>query len=539
MRRRLIASYLVIVGLALVAFTVPVGIQLGDLLRGGQREVALREARTIAVLLTTATEADEATARGSRLALIQLRDEVEEQTDGRVELIGVDRRPALGRPVVSAADDDFDAALAGQERVRSLDDSVLGERGLQVTVPATTDDGRVDGAVRVTVPSAPVDAQVQGIWLFRLAAGSIVLVLSVIASAVVATSLLRPLRLLDAMADRISRGDLTARADLDAMGPPEMRRLAGTLNDGTRRIEVLLAAQRAFTADASHQLRTPLTALRLGLENLHDRLDDPDDKAAVDRALRESGRLSRLVSDLLVLARSQASSATPVPIDVGAVLTDRARFWSPAAEDVEARIVVELVPAGPVPTGVGVRRPPDAGSAGTRSAAGAGAGGSAGSVGARSAGARSAGEAAKSSGSGPGRPSAVGASATIATTGSRALGALATRGHLEQALDNLIDNALRVTPAGAAVTLRGSSVPSGVLVEVVDRGPGMSPDDRSRAFDRFWSTTPGGSGLGLAIARELVEHDHGSVELVETPGGGLTARLLLTRVMSGVGYPLR
>lgn len=96
-----------------------------------------------------------------------------------------------------------------------------------------------------------------------------------------------------------------------------------------------------------------------------------------------------------------------------------------------------------------------------------------------------------------------------------------------------------MTPAGAAVTLRGSSVPSGVLVEVVDRGPGMSPDDRSRAFDRFWSTTPGGSGLGLAIARELVEHDHGSVELVETPGGGLTARLLLTRVMSGVGYPLR
>ena len=461
MRRRLIASYLVIVGLALVAFTVPVGIQLGDLLRGGQREVALREARTIAVLLATATEADDATARGARVALLQLRDEVEQQTDGRVELIRVDRQPALGRPVVGADDADFDAALGGAERVRTLDDSVLGERGLQVTVPATTDDGRVDGAVRVTVPSAPVDAQVRGIWSFRLAVGSVVLVLSVIASAVVATSLLRPLRLLDAMADRISRGDLTARADPAEMGPAELRRLANTLNDGTRRIEVLLSAQRAFTADASHQLRTPLTALRLGLENLHDRLDDPDDEAAVDRALSESGRLSRLVSDLLVLARSQGASATPVPIDVGAVLAGRARFWSSAAEDVGARIVVDLADGG--------------------------------------------------------------------------LGALATHGHLEQALDNLLDNALRVTPVGGAVRLRGTTTVGGVLVEVVDHGPGMSPEDRVRAFDRFWSTTPGGSGLGLAIARELAEHDGGSIALAETPGGGLTARLLLTRIVPVAG----
>lgn len=481
MRRRLIASYLVIVGLALVAFTVPVGLQLTDLLRTDQREVALREARTIAVLLATATEADDATARGARVALLQLRDEMEEQTDGRVELIGVDRSSALGRPVVGADDGDFDAALSGQERVRSLDDSVLGERGLQVTVPATTDDGRVDGAVRVTVPTAPVDEEVRGIWLFRLAAGAVVLVLSVIASAVVATSLLRPLRLLDAMADHISRGDLTARADLDAMGPPEMRRLASTLNDGTRRIEVLLSAQRAFTADASHQLRTPLTALRLGLENLQDRLDDPADVAAVDRALSESGRLSRLVSDLLVLARSQGASATPVPVDVGAVLSTRAEVWSSSAEDVGARIVVEL--GGP---GLG-------GSGSGSGTSGSGAGGP-----------------------GPAGPGLV---------------ALASPGQLEQALDNLIDNALRVCPSGEAVTLRATAPPEsdGVLVEVIDRGPGMSAADRARAFDRFWSTTPGGSGLGLAIARELVQHDGGSVDLVDTPGGGLTARLVLPR----------
>jgi len=94
MRRRLIASYLVIVGLALVTFTVPVGIQLNDLLRDGQREVALREARTIAVLLSTATEADDATARGARLALVQLREEVERS---RGPTTTTSTRPCRGR----------------------------------------------------------------------------------------------------------------------------------------------------------------------------------------------------------------------------------------------------------------------------------------------------------------------------------------------------------------------------------------------------------------------------------------------------------
>lgn len=59
----------------------------------------------------------------------------------------------------------------------------------------------------------------------------------------------------------------------------------------------------------------------------------------------------------------------------------------------------------------------------------------------------------------------------------------------------------------------------------------MPPTGRgARAFDRFWSATPDGSGLGLAIARQVVEHDSGTIELLDTPGGGgVTARLVLRR----------
>ncbi|MWV60799.1 sensor histidine kinase [Rathayibacter sp. VKM Ac-2754] len=452
MRRRLVASYLLIVALALIAFTVPVAFNLDQQLRGGQRDVALREARTIAVLLAPATDADQATSSGARLAVERLRAEVERQTAGRVELIAADRSPVLGREVAGADDADFAAALAGEERARVVPESVLGERGLQVTVPAASEEGTAVGAVRLTLPTAPVDAQLRGVWLFRLGAGAVVLLLSGLAGALVATSLLRPLRLLDGMAGRMSRGDFRARLDPAEVGPPETRRLAETLNDGAHRIDGLLSAQQSFAADASHQLRTPLTALRLSLDNLRDRLGDPADRLAVDRALGEAGRLSRLVSDLLVLAQTRASSRPREPVDVAAVLEARWSFWQASAEEAGARL--DLVPTSD-------------------------------------------------------------------------LQALVTPGHLEQAVDNLVDNALRESAGGGRVVLRARAEEHRVIVEIVDDGPGMTTAERERAFDRFWSTAPGGSGLGLAIARQLVEHDNGAIELVDTSGGGLTARLVL------------
>jgi signal transduction histidine kinase len=104
---------------------------------------------------------------------------------------------------------------------------------------------------------------------------------------------------------------------------------------------------------------------------------------------------------------------------------------------------------------------------------------------------------------------------------------VATPGRLEQVLDNLIENALAVAPAGTVVKVTAARSVAGLELHVVDAGPGLTPAERARAFDRFWRADPkgaaGGSGLGLAIVARLVQADGGTVELRDPPGGGLDA----------------
>ena len=111
------------------------------------------------------------------------------------------------------------------------------------------------------------------------------------------------------------------------------------------------------------------------------------------------------------------------------------------------------------------------------------------------------------------------------------LQALATPGALDQVLDNLLSNALEVSPTASTVVVEARAAPDGVDLHVVDEGPGMSAEQRRRAFDRFWRTGPPGTGtgIGLAVVRRLVTADGGSIELREAPGGGLDATVRLRR----------
>jgi len=107
------------------------------------------------------------------------------------------------------------------------------------------------------------------------------------------------------------------------------------------RIHGLLENQRTFVADASHQLRTPLTALRLRLDQLR---DAPEDHDVLDAALEEASRLQRLVEGLLTLARGDGATATRVPVNAQQLIAERVELWGPLAEERDVHLVSDVDP---------------------------------------------------------------------------------------------------------------------------------------------------------------------------------------------------
>ena len=191
------------------------------------------------------------------------------------------------------------------------------------------------GALRVTYPTSFVDARIRRTWFVLAAVGAVILGIVFLVSLRLARQVTKPLDELERAAARLGAGDLEARAPVPD-GPPEIRALAESFNRTAARLEELVTSQQAFVADASHQLRTPLAALRLRLENLEGELADaPDVRARGRRAARstEVARLSRLVDGLLELARAERSARAAEPIDLGALVRGRVDAWSALAAE--------------------------------------------------------------------------------------------------------------------------------------------------------------------------------------------------------------
>jgi signal transduction histidine kinase len=145
-----------------------------------------------------------------------------------------------------------------------------------------------------------------------------------------ARTTVRPLAELERAAAAAGTGNLDARAPVE--GPPEIRSLAHRFNEMVARIDELLRSQEEFVADASHELRSPLAALRLGFENL-EREAGPGAGPALELVSRELDRLSRAVEALLALARADRALSSPASVDVGAVVDERIELWSPLCEE--------------------------------------------------------------------------------------------------------------------------------------------------------------------------------------------------------------
>ena len=206
----------------------------------------------------------------------------------------------------------------------------LGQEILATAVPIVH-DGRPVGAVRVTQSIAAVHSAVRRAQFVVILIGLIVLALGLAAGAVIAAQVGRPIGRLEQVARRVAQGDLGARAEVE--GSREQRSLARSFNEMTSRIERLLAAQRDFVADASHQLRTPLTGLRLRLEEARALEPDAAVAAELDAALVEVDRLSQTVAELLVLSRAGERGVGGTGVDLDDLATAATDRWRATAAE--------------------------------------------------------------------------------------------------------------------------------------------------------------------------------------------------------------
>jgi len=199
-------------------------------------------------------------------------------------------------------------------------------------------------------PKAATGANLDAAKAFaKSESGTVAAGVAAVAAIALARWVSRPLSDLDAAAQRLGGGALDTRSAA-GNGPPEVRRLARNFNGMAGRLESLVHGSRATIADVSHQLRTPLAALRLRLDVL---TQDCDEATAEELAgaQDEIARLSHLVDGLLALARAENVLVEPVTIRVDEVIRDRAAAWRPVAEERG----VQLQPSchGPVPAMAG------------------------------------------------------------------------------------------------------------------------------------------------------------------------------------------
>lgn len=246
-------------------------------------------------------------------------------TDGRGRVLADTSHIAgVGEDYATRDRPEFSTALfQGRIDSRRRFSDTLGRELLLVSVPVV-DRGRVVGALRISQDMGVVRDTVHRNWLgLGVIAASVAIAGGALAW-LLATSLARPVRRLEGAARRLGQGDLEARATPG--GASEVSTLALSFNQMADAFAANLAAQRDFVANASHQLRTPLTGLKLRLEAIRDEGGTAAAQAA--KGEREVDRLNALVDDLLELARASSTEHTASLLDLGEAAVAASERWA-------------------------------------------------------------------------------------------------------------------------------------------------------------------------------------------------------------------
>ncbi|MGQ9730970.1 MAG: sensor histidine kinase [Candidatus Zipacnadales bacterium] len=344
---------------------------------------------------------------------------------------------------------------------------------LKVIVPVNSANGPL-GSVMIRAPVAGTEAVLRSLRQLSLAMGAGVAAVAFLLSLVMSRTISSPLKRISLTSLRIGSGDFAARVQPLPQG--EIGGLAAAINHMAEQLEDMFGRlereknvleeniaqarrleemQRSFIANASHQLRTPLTGARGFLEALADgtAATPAAQKRCVTVALGQLGRMQTLIERLMDLSRFDAGMVEldREPANIRELLEGAIASFEPRLNEAGLRVVIECE-ANLLPLNV---------------------------------------------------------------DGSR----------IVEALGNLLDNAIRVSPPHATITLRAESNNGGVKFSVIDTGPGVEPEALENVWERFYSHTrpgeaPGGNGLGLAIVREIVSAHGGEVFARNRPEGG-------------------
>ena len=343
MKKRLLVAMVGLVGVVLVAHDVPLALHLSQIERDRLTTAIERDAFTIGGKITPTLTLEDPERRSAIDAVL---DEYLQTKSGTIVVVdsngyllsstdlsvtpGTDY---VGRPEIATA-------LLGDPSSGTRLSNTLGGDLVYVAVPVLS-GAEVLGAVRITFPKSVLDQSVRDQLQGLLLAASVSIAMAIVVALLFARTVSKPLDKLRVTTDILASGDLTATALEE--GPGETRQLARSFNAMARRLGGLMDRQRSFAGDASHQLRTPLTALRLRLEQAGELITSAPEQAQIhiDEALNETDRLTQLTEQLLRLARAEGAVLEKEIIDVSEIVRDRAQEWQYLADEHEVEIIVQ------------------------------------------------------------------------------------------------------------------------------------------------------------------------------------------------------
>jgi|GEM_PF-1410446 len=454
MRRRLLIAFIAFAVLAIAALEIPLGNTMSQRNRQDAFNQLQSTSSSLGLIISSALEA--------RANVSEIIAHYQKQTGNYLAVFRESKIEFASS--TEAAEEIYDkgvlALLSKAEKgsfVVSMDDSDHDGNYLYSFVPMEqlTPKGSHEVLI-VGESSAALDGIINHEWLLLSGIGILVLLIALMAAIVISRSFSKPIISIRDGVKLIGTENISYRLE-GIKGPSEINELSQSINQMAEQIANLLQTQTDFIADASHQLRSPLTALRLRYENLL-RQNENCDANVLSSVGEELDRLTFLVDELLVLARSDTAQRVVQNLDLVDIIEKQVILWTALCEEKKIRLhFVEENNYRPFVS--------------------------------------------------------------------------AALGEIEQVFNNLISNAVNVSPADSEIKVlikrnNNSSAENIAELHIEDNGPGMAEEEIKMAFHRFWRS-PGsayhGSGLGLSVVEKLVKQFGATCELDTRAEGGMDA----------------